>query len=275
MLKKFFGSDLIEKDYSSCSGCGVCALVCPVWTHSHDIALTPWGRAKAIQGGATAQEIRNSIDSCLSCGACHTVCPEQINVPEREEELRRQIGRETIAQELPLGSARINFFPSSELKAQSERLARLKPVLERLASARELITDNFLWQSKLMKDFPKKKVFGLGHWLLSKNLIQPQLEDGDFYWMDAPLFHNQYEQLVAYYAEVSRKTKCILNWTLHRTAMPLGADSPFFQRQQQFEWVLHQREIKRIVVESTQDWEWISTHSQVPVVHVLDLVGGA
>ena len=54
---------LPRKDYAACSGCSLCLLVCPVWRQTHDLRLTPHGRAKALQHGATVADITESIES--------------------------------------------------------------------------------------------------------------------------------------------------------------------------------------------------------------------
>lgn len=80
-----------RSDYASCSGCGLCLLVCPVWRVRHDIGLTPLGRAKALQHDAIAADIAESIGSCTLCGACEPVCPEEIGLVEMTLDLRRQL----------------------------------------------------------------------------------------------------------------------------------------------------------------------------------------
>jgi ferredoxin len=80
-----------QKDYASCSGCGLCLLVCPVWRRSRHIGLTPLGRAKALQHGARAADIAESIQSCTLCAACEPVCPEEIALVAMTLELRRQL----------------------------------------------------------------------------------------------------------------------------------------------------------------------------------------
>jgi ferredoxin len=67
-----------RKGYEACSGCGVCLLSCPVWHRTHLMSFTRKARAKAIQGGATCEDIAHSIDACLLCGACEAACPEGI-----------------------------------------------------------------------------------------------------------------------------------------------------------------------------------------------------
>ncbi len=60
--------------YEKCNGCGLCMLPCPIWQQSHDTILTFAGRARALQGGAKPEEIRNSVDACILCGSCEAAC---------------------------------------------------------------------------------------------------------------------------------------------------------------------------------------------------------
>ena len=75
----------------ACSGCSLCLLVCPVWRSTFDIRLTPHGRAKALQHGATAFDVADSIDTCTLCGACEPVCPEEIALVDMVLALRRDL----------------------------------------------------------------------------------------------------------------------------------------------------------------------------------------
>jgi Pyruvate/2-oxoacid:ferredoxin oxidoreductase delta subunit len=79
-----------RRDYSDCSGCSLCFLVCPMWRASHDPRLTPEGIAKALQCGATASQLTAVLDACCLCGACDPVCPERIDLPAMIMELRRR-----------------------------------------------------------------------------------------------------------------------------------------------------------------------------------------
>ena len=67
----------MKKTYSSCHGCDLCLLGCPVWHATRDVRLTPHGRAKALQHGATPADLRESIASCTLCGACQTGQPSR------------------------------------------------------------------------------------------------------------------------------------------------------------------------------------------------------
>src|SRR5476649_1439578 len=89
-----------RKDYASCSGCSLCLLVCPVWRRSRDLGLTPHGRAKALQHGASAADIAASIQSCTLCAACEPVCPEEIDLVAMTLDLRRQLVQPAAMQSL-------------------------------------------------------------------------------------------------------------------------------------------------------------------------------
>src|SRR3990172_6482952 len=72
-----------------CTGCSCCLLSCPVWNRTRDRSLTAQGRNKALQGGATVEDISNAIDSCLLCGACEPNCPEGNDIVGLTIEQRR------------------------------------------------------------------------------------------------------------------------------------------------------------------------------------------
>ena len=80
-----------DKNYSACSGCSLCLLVCPVWRGTRDITQTPHGRSKALQNGVGVKDIADSIDSCTLCMACEPVCPENIALTPMLLGLRREL----------------------------------------------------------------------------------------------------------------------------------------------------------------------------------------
>lgn len=203
--------------FYDCSGCGLCALVCPTWTQNRAIDLLPWGRAKAVQGGASSEEIKDSLEACVHCGACEPICPEKIKVSTEDSKHLNQIGHAT----------------KNTLSANA----------------------NIHTKKKMLKSLVK------------------HLSEGDFYWIDAPSFHQDYEELVRIYDKFRKQSKCELSWNLQRTAMPLGFDNAFFERKKQYEWVVFNKSIKRIVVENKNDWQWLKENSEYPVVHVSELIG--
>ncbi|MGP1678051.1 MAG: 4Fe-4S dicluster domain-containing protein [Burkholderiales bacterium] len=131
-------------DFASCSGCGLCLLVCPVWRRSHDLALTPLGRAKALQHGAAAADIEASIQSCSLCAACEPVCPEDIGLVAMALDLRRQLIAPDLAERLqarmqeqaarPPGAqaaATAVLIPGPGLRERAATLARVQALLGR------------------------------------------------------------------------------------------------------------------------------------------------
>lgn len=113
-----------QEDHASCSGCGLCLLVCPVWRREHDIGLTPLARAKALQHGAVAADIAASIQSCTLCGACEPVCPEDIGLVAMTLDLRRQLPPSVAAQNL---RARMEAQAALPLAPRSTSPAMLLP----------------------------------------------------------------------------------------------------------------------------------------------------
>jgi ferredoxin len=128
-----------QRDHSACSGCGLCLLACPVWHQTRDIRLTPHGRAKALQHGATAGEIAASIASCTLCGACAPACPEEIDLVGMMLDLRKKqpLAPERVAAKMDgsakagarAGAASILLLPGEGLRNDTERLARIVRLL--------------------------------------------------------------------------------------------------------------------------------------------------
>jgi ferredoxin len=87
-------------DHAACSGCSLCLLVCPVWRTTRDLRLTPHGRAKALQVGATVSDITSSVESCTLCAACEPVCPERIDLVGMIIALRRELPRSAPVRQL-------------------------------------------------------------------------------------------------------------------------------------------------------------------------------
>lgn len=81
----------LQKSHSDCSACSLCLLVCPVWRRTRDVELTPHGRAKALQHGASSADIAASVDSCTLCMACEPVCPERIGLSAQLLDQRREL----------------------------------------------------------------------------------------------------------------------------------------------------------------------------------------
>jgi len=141
-----------QPGHAACSGCNLCLLVCPVWHQTRDVRLTPRGRAKAMQHGATADHMAESVAHCTLCGACSPVCPEGIDLVGMILDLRRSrpLARKRVAAKmsategnagkpaaragtapaLRTGTAPALFLPGEVLRADPARLGRILALLE-------------------------------------------------------------------------------------------------------------------------------------------------
>jgi len=86
-----------HQNYSHCSGCSLCLLVCPMWRQHHDIRFTPQGHAKALQQAVKIEELSETMFACHACGACQPVCPENIAIIPMFMNLRQQLAEKPIA----------------------------------------------------------------------------------------------------------------------------------------------------------------------------------
>lgn len=140
-----FGSakrSFARKDHAACSGCSLCLLVCPVWRQTHDPRMTPEGRAKALQHGATPADIVASVQSCTLCGACEPVCPEEIDLVGMTLDLRTRLADAQALEAVhlrinelrtgarPSNPARIVLIPGAVLRARPAALGRIAALLD-------------------------------------------------------------------------------------------------------------------------------------------------
>jgi ferredoxin len=131
------GLECQQQDHAACSGCGLCLLACPVWYQTRDIRLTPHGRAKALQHGATTQQLAASIGVCTLCGACAPACPEGIDLVGMMLELRtlQPLAPARVAAQMRgrvaarAGIAPALLLPGGRLRSDAGRLARVLALL--------------------------------------------------------------------------------------------------------------------------------------------------
>ena len=141
---------VMPRDFSACSGCSLCFLVCPMWRASRDPRFSPEGIAKALQCGATAVDLAAPLEACSLCGACDPVCPERIDLSAMIMDLRLHAAdslpsrapRPAVLDDLearlqqgagkavtPIQGASVLFLPGAELRADAALLARIESLL--------------------------------------------------------------------------------------------------------------------------------------------------
>ena len=289
------------KSHASCHGCGLCMLACPVWRQTRDVRLTPHGRAKALQNGATPGELRASIASCTLCGACEPVCPERIPLIDMILELRRAQPLEgetppapaTATADAPSGTV---FLPGAPLRRDPERVRRIAGLLdatiaeddgadvaywleagialqpERLRSfldsldrVESLVVAEGLLLRKLREWLPGRRMLSLGEALSAHEAVRAKLRASDLYVIEPRAFHADHARLVGHYDSLAKARGISTNLDLQRLAVPVGASAD------QARWVLEGRKFERVVVEDAGDFAAFASATDRPVVHIGDL----
>jgi NAD-dependent dihydropyrimidine dehydrogenase PreA subunit len=244
--------------FHSCSGCGLCLLACPVWRQTSDIRLTPHGRAKALQQGASAAALGASIASCTLCGSCEPACPEEIPLVDLILDLRRQHPLQAqldgaAAKEAPAGGGTV-LLPGRALRANGERLARVAGLLdasiaaddgsdiglaleagaelppgridrflESLGRARRLVVAEGLLLRRLREWLPGRRIEGLGVALSTLASVRGKLRASDFYVIEPRAFHGDHARLVGHYDRMRSALELGMNLDLQRLAVATGA----------------------------------------------------
>jgi len=251
-------ASLPKADYTACSGCSLCLLVCPVWRKTHDLRHTPHGRAKALQHGVPAVELAASIESCTLCGACEPACPENIDLVGMVLGLRRALPPAASVPLQPCGkmpaanhARQYVLLPDRPLRendAACRRTARLlsctpaddpgddialaleagvdipdtrrDAFLAPLRSATALIAADALLARALRQWLPRMHISSVGAALSARGELRRRLRPDDLYVIEARAFHNDHARLLPHYDQLQRETDCVMNLDLQRFAIP-------------------------------------------------------
>jgi len=178
--------------------------------------------------------------------------------------------------------ADISLAIEAGLEIPSERLAVL---IEPLWRADKVIAADGLLLPYLAQWLPNAKIFSLGETLSSLKSVRLNLRATDLYVIEPRAYHADYVRLVKHYERLRKECGCEFNLDLQRIAIP-ATSSGLPQRlgleandgyvpddDMQARWVLHGRNnITRIVVESLEDRAAFQKVSDIPVVHLAELV---
>jgi hypothetical protein len=155
-------------------------------------------------------------------------------------------------------------------------------ILAPFLKARELIVVEGILHRFLRRRLPHLKVIGLAEALLRIDPIRQSLRPKDFLVIDARSFHSDYQRTLKLFDRVRRETGCQMNLDLQRLAIPTTADATAGDRAARestvataISWMLKGRTIDRIVTESPVDLGAFRAHTDIPVVHLSEIAGGA
>jgi len=293
-------------EFSSCHGCSLCLLSCPVWRQTRDVRMTPHGRAKALQNGATAADLQASTASCTLCGSCEPACPEEIPLVDMILELRRQ---QPLKELVPVHET---IVPISEdlllageaLRRDPERVKRIASLLDiavaaddgsdisraiecgaalpsgRVSSfigsfrnAKRLVVADGLLLRKLREWLPEKKLVSLGEALSALEAVRARLRATDLYVIEPRAFHADHARLVRHYAALIEARNVKTNLDLQRLAVPTCASSAAKRVDplDQARWILDGRAFERVVVEDAADCAVFAQVTDRQVLHIGDL----
>jgi ferredoxin len=293
-----------RSDHAACSGCSLCLLVCPVWRQTHDPRMTPEGRAKALQNGATAAEIAASVRSCTLCGACEPVCPEEIDLVGMTLDLRARLADtaaiESISQRWPERGARpapkaasVVFIPGPALRAKraaAERVATLVGgvvceddggdialALEAGVPVADPRRDRFLAGLRSAQRIVVDDGLWLRHlraWLPGARLIGLGEALSSLDAVRKALRKSDLYVIAprSYHGDYERLVKHYDRLRMERgCAFNLDLQRIAIPAAGHADWILKGLSVERIVVERLEDVPAFARHDRYPVVHVAEL----
>jgi len=237
----------------------LCTLPCPIWQQSHEVLLTFAGRARALQGGAQPEEIKEAVSACLLCGSCEPACTMGIRTVDITLKLRAALNGYS-NKELPQGqvnrvsSDRALLIPNAALLENKDLLKHSAGLLDipvaeddgsdvlkafetgrrpkadktgaflkTLTGMRKVVTADGLLKRYMQSILPELEVIGLGEALLRLPMVQAALRPTDLYIIETRAYNMDFNRCMPFYTNVSRQTGCVMNLDLQRIAIPTGA----------------------------------------------------
>ena len=281
--------DAIAPALEACTLCSACEAVCPENINLIDSVLALRQILPAKSDRAAAQEHvahrlreRTSGIPAVPLSAPHRLLAGGRSMPE--ERLLAGISK-ALACEISSADAGDDIVAALEagVPVPPERRARL---LGSLAGAKQVTVADGLLARQLRRWAPALKVASLGEALSGISAVRRALQSTDLYVIEPRAFHADYERLVTHYDTLRQERGCVMNLDLQRIAVPasmLGIDGQLGLKDlhassaqaAQIDWILHGREVKRIVVEDWADVAHFKTHTALPVLHIAELLDAA
>ena len=284
--------DAIAPALEACTLCSACEAVCPENIDLIDSVLAlrqilPGKSARAAAQEHIAHQVqeRTSGIPAVPLSAPHRLLAGGRSMPEERllagisKALACEIGA---AAHVDCGDDIVAALEAG-VPVPPERRARL---LGSLAGARQVTVTDGLLARQLRRWAPTLKVASLGEALSGISAVRRALQSTDLYVIEPRAFHADYERLVTHYDALRQERGCVMNLDLQRIAVPasmlgidgqLGLADPHASSAQaaQIDWILHGRDVKRIVVEDWADVAHFKAHTSLPVVHLAELLPDA
>ncbi|MDH5325823.1 MAG: (Fe-S)-binding protein [Gammaproteobacteria bacterium] len=249
---------------------------------------------------------------CILCGACHAACPRQIDLYQMMVDLRNAVlengqgvvSSKRVFEEEPVAQL---LIPGPALAAHADLLrlvtdllnsqrqtrcasdlgediiqslilglpvseARVAEFSTSLQHARTLVVDNGLLYGFLKRVLPERDIISLA--VALGRLDKPAtIGAGDFYVLNARIYHADYRILRPYYDNLRNHYGCRMNLDLQRVAQPTraGFANTELAAADRIDYLLQGYDIKRIIVEELEDMAEFKTAQSVPVHHLAEV----
>jgi heterodisulfide reductase subunit C len=295
----------------SCTLCGACDPVCPEQIDVTGMILKLRRQLAHPDGhGCTPGHDRFPLSSSLPQAGERgkvSLCEFHIKMSALQARMQAEAVRP-----LTIQHPAVKLLPDQALRESPERLARIADLLgisvaeddgadialaleagvvippQRLQrflatwrGLHKIIIADGLLLKHLKQLLPKMNFVTLGEALSTHAAVRRSLRASDLYVIEPRAYHADYQRLVKHYDCLRTESGSAFNLDLQRIAIPATSRS-LPQRlglsaaddEAQARWVLHGRSITRIVVESLEDRAALEKVSDVPVVHLVDLLIG-
>jgi len=272
--------DDISSALFSCLLCGTCDILCP---ENIDITETIKALRKETFSHEIEAELNQKITSLLAQPSSELKIEENaIILPGKA--LRANPMRLTKIQSLLPGEVDIalSLDDGDDIALALEAGVdisehRLHSFLEPLQGARRLYVSNGHLLKSLRRWLPATELFALGHSLSLLSDLTEKLNKNDLYLIEPRSFHLDHKQKITHYDQLRHQQGCQMNLDLQRNAIPttaggLHAIKPMLDSKKQAHWILNGHNVKRIVVECAEDGAAMAQVSDLPILHIADLI---
>ncbi|MCF6323404.1 MAG: 4Fe-4S dicluster domain-containing protein [Gammaproteobacteria bacterium] len=273
--------DDISSALFSCLLCGACDILCP---ENIDITATiKTLRKESFSRGIEAQ-LNKKVTSLLAQPSSRVEIEKKNTIilpgkalrsnPVRLIKIQSLLSNETDASLSLDDGDDIALALEVGVEIPEHRLHRF---LEPLQGAKRLYVSNGHLLKSLRQWLPASELLAPGHRLSQLSKLTKKLNKNDLYLIEARSFHHDHQQKVTHYDQLRHQQGCQMNLDLQRNAIPtaaggLNAIKPMLNSKEQLRWILSGRNIQRIIVECAEDEVVMSQISDLPILHIADLM---
>ena len=264
----------------SCLLCGACDTLCP---ENIDITASIKTLRKESFAAGTALELKGKVDALLALSSPEVKVEENIiilpgkalrDAPATLSRIQSLLSSETDSALAADDGDDIALALEAGIEVSEHRLHSF---LEPLQGAKKLYVNNGLLLKSLRQWLPATELFALGHSLSQLGALTKKLNTDDLYLIEARAYHLDHKLQTSHYDQLRHQQGCQLNLDLQRNAIPTAAGGlnviqPMLCSKEQGTWILNGHSVQRIVVECAEDGIAMSQVSDLPVLHIADLM---